>query len=58
MLNFEIRAGEKSFKSVGHQGLRNQVNPVVRRKSEAALFISISNLASELILSRQGNQFR
>jgi uncharacterized protein (DUF1684 family) len=31
MLNIEIRAGEKAFKSVGHEGLRNQVNPVVRR---------------------------
>jgi uncharacterized protein (DUF1684 family) len=52
MLDFEIRAGEKHFKSTGHQGLKNQVNPVVNRKLEAALFIPISNPAPQMVLPR------
>ncbi len=51
ILDVEIRAGEKDFRSVGHQGLKSQVNPVVNRKSGAALFIPISNPASQMILS-------
>jgi uncharacterized protein (DUF1684 family) len=51
MLDIEIRAGEKNFRSVVHQGLKSQVNPVVNRKSGAALFIPISNPASQMILS-------
>ncbi len=50
MLDVEIRAGEKNFRSVGHQGLKSQVNPVVIRKSGAALFIPIFNPASQRIL--------
>jgi uncharacterized protein (DUF1684 family) len=51
MLDVEIRAGEKNFRSVGHQGLKSQVNPVVNRKSGAALFIPISKPPSQMILS-------
>ncbi len=51
MLDVEIRAGEKNFKSVSHQGLKSQVNPVIHRKSGAALLIPISNPASQMILS-------
>jgi len=51
MLDVEIRAGEKNFKSVGHEGLKSQVGPVVNRKSGAALFMPISNPASQIILS-------
>lgn len=51
MLDVEIRAGEKNFKSVGHQGSKSQVNPVVNRKSGAALLMPISNPASQMILS-------
>jgi uncharacterized protein (DUF1684 family) len=51
MLDVEIRAGEKNFKSAGHHGLKSQVSPVLNRKSGAALFIPISNPASQMILS-------
>jgi uncharacterized protein (DUF1684 family) len=51
MLDVGIRAGEKNFKSVGHQGLKSQVSPVVNRKSGAALFMAISHPASQIILS-------
>jgi uncharacterized protein (DUF1684 family) len=51
MLDVEIRAGEKNFKPVGHQGLKSQVSPVVNRKSGAALVMPISNPASQMILS-------
>jgi uncharacterized protein (DUF1684 family) len=50
MLDVEIRAGEKNFKSVGHQGSKSQVTPVVRRKSGTVLFMPISNPASQMIL--------
>jgi len=33
-LDVEIRAGEKSFKSVGHQGLKSEAHPAVNRRSE------------------------
>jgi len=36
---------------VGHQGLKSQVNPVVNRTPGAALFMPISNPASQMILS-------
>jgi uncharacterized protein (DUF1684 family) len=51
MLEVEIRAGEKNFRSVSHQGLKSQVNPVVNRKSGAALLIPISNPTSQTIFS-------
>ena len=51
MLDVEIRAGEKNFKLVGHEGLRNRVNPVANRKPQAALFNPISNPPSPMILS-------
>jgi|GEM_PF-192662 len=51
MLDVEIRAGEKHFRSGGHQGLKSQVNPVVNRTPGAALFMPISNPASQMILS-------
>ena len=51
MLDVEIRAGEKNFKSFNHQGLKNQVNPVVHRKSEAASLSPISNPGSPMVLS-------
>jgi uncharacterized protein (DUF1684 family) len=51
MLDVEIRAGERNLKSAGHQGLKSQVNPVVTRKSGAALLIPISNPTSQMILS-------
>jgi uncharacterized protein (DUF1684 family) len=51
MLDVGIRAGEKTFKSVGHQGLKSQVSPVVNRKFGAALFMPVSDPASQIILS-------
>jgi uncharacterized protein (DUF1684 family) len=51
MLDIAIRAGEKTFKSVGHSGLKSQVRPVVKRKFGTALFMPISNPASRIILS-------
>jgi uncharacterized protein (DUF1684 family) len=51
MLDVEIRAGERHVKSASHQGLKSQVNPVVNRKSGAALLIPISNPASQMTLS-------
>ena len=51
MLDVGMRAGEKNFRSVGHQDLKSQVNPVVNRKSGAALLIPISNPASQMTLS-------
>jgi uncharacterized protein (DUF1684 family) len=56
MLDIEIRAGEKNFRSVGHEGLRKLVNPVANRKAGAALFNPISNPASHMILSQSGNK--
>jgi len=35
VLDVEIRAGERNFRSVGQRSLKNQVNPVANRKSEA-----------------------
>lgn len=51
MLDVEIRAGEKNYRSVGPQGSKSQVNPVVNRKSGAALLIPISSPASPMSFS-------
>jgi uncharacterized protein (DUF1684 family) len=51
MLDVAIRAGERNFRSGPPQGLKSQVNPVVNRKSGAALLMPISTPASQMILS-------
>jgi uncharacterized protein (DUF1684 family) len=51
MLDVEIRAGERHIRSGSRQGLKSQVNPVVNRKSGAALLIPISSPASQMTLS-------
>ena len=51
VLDVEIRAGEKTFKSVVHQDLKSQGNPAVNRKPRAALLSPIPNPASQMILS-------
>ena len=51
MLDVEIRAGEKNFRPFGHQGSKNQVSPVVNRKSGAALLMPISTPASQMIFA-------
>jgi hypothetical protein len=52
MLDVEIRAGEKNFKSAGHQGSKSQVGPIVNRQLGAALLTPIGNLASQNIWPR------
>jgi uncharacterized protein (DUF1684 family) len=51
MLDVEIRAGEKIFKPVGHQGLKNLAPSALNRKTETNSFKPTSNPASEIALS-------
>jgi uncharacterized protein (DUF1684 family) len=52
MLDVEIRAGEKNFKSAGHQGSKGQVGPIVNRQLGAASLTPIGNPASQNIRPR------